>query len=308
MYDPINVKTISKAELVKEALNNKIYEGELKQRNLNEDNSLSIYDMKMEREKINNQFNDFTRKVKSDLLFESIYSLYKPCLKNRYSPRCESLSRHLVRQFIDEQGSDKLIREFKNRSYLLSEMHTLVKDYYKMIIERVDKNNPVTYNIDTDLRDEFFDKLDNEDFTSMSTIINQRIAGAMDEFIVDNIQTKAEIQEIINQTKERIDSKKEITKESAEEYTRLGKARIQRLKDRKRQNILNALVYNIAESAIRDPKIGEIYFNNNKLDIDLVVDEAAIIYGFLETVNSCKLDKVNEEYIKKFLDGFKYKK
>lgn len=307
MYDPINVKTISKADLVKEALNNKLYEGKTKQRKPLEENT-SIYEVQMEREKINKQYADFAKKVKSDLLFECIYALYKPSLYNRTSPRGESLSKHLVKQFIDEQGVDKLLREFKNRSSFLCEVQSLVKNYSNIILERVDKNNPATYNIDTDIRDEFFDKLDTEDFESMSSIVSQRISSAMDDFIVDNIQTKAEIQEIVNQTKERIDTKKEITKESAQEYDYLGRSRIQNLKDSKRQSILNALVYNITESAIKDPNLNKIYFKNNKPDIDLIVDESVIVYSFLETVNSCKLDKVNEEYIKNFLDNFKYKR
>ena len=307
MYDPINDRTMTRAELVKEALNNKMYEGETRKRKPVNENE-SIYERQMEQELTQRKFEEFVKKVKTDLVFESIYAIYEPTLKKRTSPRTTGLAKQLVKEFVEDKNPNTLLREFKTKSSLLSEVYSLVNKYSNLIIERVDKKNPVTYNIDTELRDDFFDNLKTEDFESMSTIINQRIASAIDDFVVDNIQTKAEIQDIVNQTKERIDTKKQITKESAEEYNLLGKFRIQNLKERKRQGILNALVYNITESAIKNPQLNEIYFDNGKPNIDLIVDEATTIYSFLETVNSCRLDKVDEKYIKNFLDGFKYKK
>ena len=41
------------------------------------------------------------------------------------------------------------------------------------------------------------------------------------------------------------------------------------------------------------------------LDVDLVVERAKVMYGFLETINTLQLEKVNAKYIEDILNNMK---
>lgn len=308
--EPLNIiNNYNTEDYILEEMANKYYEGEYRERKVFEDNEDDIgrilYEMQMEDKNAQLAYNDFKIKVKDDLLYEAILYMYKPTLKERISPRTEALSKTLVKDFIQENGSEKLLKDYRNKSYLLSELFNLVNEYSDAILEKVDRNDISSFVIDTDLKDDFFNTLETEDFQSISTLVNQRIAGAIDEFIIDNQQTKAQIRDIVNQTKERIDSKQNIPQDIEEEYRDICKTDIERLKRNKIKTVLECLIFNIAESSIKNPDLREIYFKDNKPDMDMIIDESITVYSLLETLNTCKLINVNEEYIINFLNSFK---
>lgn len=292
------------------ALESKIDGGDIKREpKKKKSKSEEIHDRKLEKKKIDEAYASFTRKVKEDLLFECLCNMYKPLLKKRTSPRTESIANNLVKEFIKEHNINTLLNNYKKKSLLLSEVSFFVEEQYPLIMETVDKDNPMTYDVDTELRDNFFDSLQAQEFDAMSSVLNQRIASAMDDFVIDNIQTKAEIRDIIQQTKERIDAKRDDVSEGViDHYNYVGRRRIQEAKQSRPKTILNALVYNITESAVKNEELKKIYTDESgKLDLDTIVDEAVTIYSFLEMVNTYKLDRVDKNYITNFLESFKTK-
>lgn len=44
---------------------------------------------------------------------------------------------------------------------------------------------------------------------------------------------------------------------------------------------------------------------SGKLDMPAVYESARVMYGFLETLNTLQLEKVDKEYIKEILDNMK---
>lgn len=293
-------------DYIEASLINSLHEGEIKDRTVDENEDIRQMLMEMQfGDQSLIEYDNFKTKVKDDLLFEAIYYVYKPTLKERISPRTEALSKTLVKDFISENGSYELLSRYKHESAFLSNLYSIIENYAGMILEKVDKSNPSTYSIDTNLKDDFFNTLEAEDFQSISTLVNQRIAGAIDEFIIDNQQTKAQIRDIVAQTKERIDTKQNIPQDVEESYNEQCKNRIANLKRNKRKTILEALIFNIAESAVKKPELREIYFSNNKPDMDIIVDEAVTVYSLLETLNTYKFARVNEDYIVKTLDSFR---
>ena len=63
---------------------------------------------------------------------------------------------------------------------------------------------------------------------------------------------------------------------------------------------------NLSRSIIKDEVVRENYITESgTLDTDLIVEASKVMYGFLETVNTLQLDKVDSAYIKKVLDGMK---
>lgn len=306
--DTLNIINNYNAEdYITASLISQLNEGETKDRNVDENDDIRniLMEMHLQGNQASLELDKFKTKVRDDLLFEAIYYVYKPTLKDRISPRTEALSKTLVKDFISENGSYELLKRYKHESSLLSNLYSIIENYAGMILEKVDKDNVNTFSIDTDLKDDFFNTLEAEDFQSISTLVNQRIAGAIDEFIIDNQQTKAQIRDIVSQTKERIDTKQNMPQDIEEAYNEQCKTRIANLKRNKTKTVLEALIYNIAESAIRKPELREVYFSGNKPDMDLIVDEATTVYSLLETLNTYKFARVNEDYIVKTLDSFR---
>lgn len=290
------------------ALQAKLEGGNIKPRKIEtKSKSQELYEMQAQKKAAEVAYSKFNKQIREDLLFESICKIYKPTLRKRTSPRTDSLADNLVKEFIRENGNiNALLNKYKKESLLLSEMVSVIEEYIPIILERVDPTNPNTFNVDTEVRDDFFNSLDGQEFDKISTVLNQRIASAMDDFVMDNIQTKAEIREVIQQTKERIDTKKDISDELTECYNMKGRKMIHDIKNNRPKTILNSIVYNISEAAMKNKDLNNIYTDvNGKLDMDMIVDESLTIYSFLETVNTCKLARVNTEYITNFLNSFK---
>lgn len=243
----------------------------------------------------------FVENVKSLLLGECIYKIYNESfgitIKNEGD---ESIKRSLVNGYIKENGVNNLLARFKYSSNLLSEMSLLVSKYTKSILEKADQEKDLS--IDPELKDDFFKDLNLLDSGEASESIRMRVTSAVDEFIQNNINNKMDIEDTLNNIKEKIAvTKDETVKES---YEHMAKRKISMIRNRKK-SIFEAMVYNMAESILKNDVLKNEYMNENKIDMDKVVDRTRLMYSFLETVNTLKIEKVNESYIESVLDSIK---
>ena len=233
---------------------------------------------------------------------ESICKILIPSFDNLVdTPRKESICKGLVKDFIKEETVDGLLNEFKRGSSLLYELYDITTRYSQAVFERCDKNDCNTFNVDTDLKDDFFTELEEGDLNKVSDTLNARISNALDEFITDNLETKSQIQDIINQTQERIDANKNMK----EAYNQTAERQIVDLKRKRSKGVLEGMIYNVTESSVIDDEMKSIYFENGKLNLDKIVEETALLYGFLEMVNLCYMKKVDEQYILDNINGLK---
>ena len=54
----------------------------------------------------------------------------------------------------------------------------------------------------------------------------------------------------------------------------------------------------LSKSVIEKESLRESYtLESGKIDIDRIVESVRCMYGFVETVNACKLEKINESYL-----------
>lgn len=297
----------TKSELVLEAVRGRLYDDEkstIKENKYQEYNT-KIEDMYEKDNQVVMEYLDFKKSVKEDLFAECMYKIYMPGLRNVESPRKYQIAKGLVKDYIQENGIDFLLRKCKYGSPLLYEMYELTNRYSDIILEEVDKNNPNTFNIDTELKDNFFDDIDaSKDLNTSSSLLRERISTALDDFLMDNVETKGAIEEIIQQTQERIEANKNT--DVRESYNELANRRIMELKERKPKGILESMIYNVSSSSIVNENMRSIYINENgKLDMDKIVDETCVMYGFLEMLNLCKFENVNEEYLLKNINNLK---
>ena len=61
------------------------------------------------------------------------------------------------------------------------------------------------------------------------------------------------------------------------------------------KSLFEFMVQNLATDLMKSNN--EAYKENDKINIGKVVESAKCVYGVLETVNTLKLENVNEEYI-----------
>lgn len=285
----------TQGECVLEALNNKLYENNRTRERKQEINENPLYKYYSDDITVNKEYNEFKVQVKEDLLAECMYKVLIPALQEVAGTRKYQISKGLVRDFIKEEGVDSLLRNFRKGSPVLYEMYDLTETHYQSVMEKVDKKDSNTFMIDTEDKDSFFDDLDASNLDGVSTILKERISTSIDDFVMDNVQTKADVNEIIQSTQERISATK--NESVIEELNRTANDRIATLNERRTKRVLEGMVYNVAESSMTNDSMRQIYCENGKINMDKVVDDTVVIYGFLEMVNMCKMRKVDDDYI-----------
>lgn len=158
-----------------------------------------------------------------------------------------------------------------------------------------------------------FDELNKEeDVQKAVEIIRSRIADAEETFIRNNAEDKKKIDELLNKisnnvkTIEDLDGKDDTKAKIAEESVRIYKRHIDSIKEHRNMTVFEKMSRNLSRSIIKDEAVRENYITESgTLDTDLIVEASKVMYGFLETINTLQLDKVDSAYIKKVLDGMK---
>lgn len=173
----------------------------------------------------------------------------------------------------------------------------------------LDKNGYPT--LDGQSRVDFYKDLDSKDIDSIVDIIRSRVNQDVEHFVTSNISDREKIKDALTQTQEKInkirakDEDKE--QELKESYENMCSQYITNVRYGREKGILENLVINISESAYKDPNMKAIYNNKDgvTLDMDSIVEDATVMYTFLETVNTLMMTKVDKEYIKDFLSSVK---
>jgi len=290
-----------RAMVQQDALRDKLRENKLLEENsIVEETRKAIFEAMAETQNKRANFFKFQTSVKKSLLAESIYKLFDMGLGiHEQSDMSNAIKINLVNSFIEENGVDRLLSEFKYKSLLLSEMSRIVTKYSKKIIESVDASNENTFTIDPLIKDDFFEELDMDDYKDASIAIRTRVTDAVDEFIQKNIEDKQELKDIIQDTQDKILAAK--TEEIKEGYTQISKQKMSKIRNARKINIFEAMVQELSKGVIRRNDLREVYTNNGKLDMDKIVESCKIMYTFLETVQTAKMANIDEEYIENIL-------
>ena len=112
------------------------------------------------------------------------------------------------------------------------------------------------------------------------------------------------VKAIQNRIKE-LGKKKKNNNSLKEAYIDSMERQIVDLKRKRSKGVLEGMIYNVTESSVIDEEMKSIYFENGKLNLDKIVEETALLYGFLEMVNLCYMNKVDEQYILDNINGLK---
>ena len=158
-----------------------------------------------------------------------------------------------------------------------------------------------------------FDELDKEeDVKKAVSLIRKRVSDAEETFIKRNTEDKKQINQLLNKisdnikTVEDIDDKDDGKSKVAEESANVARQRINEITEHRPLSIFEKLTRNLSTSIVRNTVTKEMYMTESgKLDMPAVYESARVMYGFLETLNTLQLEKVDKEYIKEILDNMK---
>lgn len=248
----------------------------------------------------------FKQEVTDTLVAETVYCLAASCtdsmiLENGYN---KDLLRVLSTNFVNENGSQNLLRKWRGTSYIMSEFAYIIQNNIDSICEKADPKNQATLKIRDDQKKKFFKDIDKVNADSAITAIRTKVKSATAEFIDSNNAAKEQIKSILDSTKKKIE-KNDKDENLKEAYAMNAKRKITDIRAGKTKGVFEAMVYSVSESAFKNEDAKKIFIENSSLNMDAVVEHCEVMYTFLETLNTLKLIKIDESYIEKLIADLK---
>lgn len=164
---------------------------------------------------------------------------------------------------------------------------------------------------DSEGKGKILDNLDKEeDVQKAIDTIRNRVADAEETFIKNNAEDKKKIDELLTKistnvkTVNDLDNKEDPKSKVAQESVQMAKRQIDMIKTNRPLTIFEKMTRNLSLNIVKDCAVRESFIEEHgQLDVDMIVETAKVMYGFLETVNTLQLEKVDEAYIKNVLEN-----
>lgn len=280
----------------------------------------AIWNKLNSRNRVDYSYIDYKKKLTDAYVTEGLVAIVDNCLnpvlvREQYH---QKLVRQLVTNFVNEEGSMKLLKKFRGTSYIMSEMAYAIETTVESILERADKDNPESFKPDKKDKDKFYDKLSKIEVGDAVDKITDRVQDQAAEFMNTNMSEKAELAASLSKTQqkvennkqklaEKVNSKKEQEKAAKieEGYIALGKRRATDIRNSKTKNVLEQMVYILSKAAIVNESAGKVFVDNSRLNMDKIVEHCETICTFITALDSLKIINVNEAYIEKMLRDMK---
>lgn len=270
-----------------------------------------LEDIKEKRKKVAESYSDFRRNIKEVLLSEAIYDIYSACLPK--SDEKNVIAENLVRNYVKENGVDNIFKKM-GKTIVNESIQHQVNTYWEIVVEKADKEDPETFRMSMSDKIAFLDDLNKEgDIANVKQAIALRVSNAEEEFINSNLEDKYDLDTIMDDTKARIDATKQDrymndeTKDQIEhEMVNISKQQMNNIRENRSQNVFEHMVRLLSESIITNESLLESYSDDSgKVDMSKIVESTRCMYGFLETLNTCRIEKIDESYISKVFDDMK---
>lgn len=280
----------------------------------------AIWNKLNSRNRVDYSYIDYKKKLTDAYVTEGLVAIVDNCLnpvlvREQYH---QKLVRQLVTNFVNEEGSMKLLKKFRGTSYIMSEMAYAIETTVESILERADKDNPESFKPDKKDKDKFYDKLSKIEVGDAVDKITDRVQDQAAEFMNTNMSEKAELAASLSKTQqkvednkqklaEKVNSKKEQEKAAKleEGYIALGKRRATDIRNSKTKNVLEQMVYTLSKAAIVNESAGKVFVDNSRLNMDKIVEHCETICTFVTALDSLKIINVDEAYIEKMLKDMK---
>ena len=280
----------------------------------------AIWDKLSSRNRNDFSYIDFKKKVTDAYVVEGLTVLVDNCLspiliREDYH---QKLVRQLVTNFVNEEGSAKLLNKFKSTSYVMSEMAYIIETTIQSILEKAKQDESKSFKLDKEDKEKFYTKLEKVDVDDAVTKITDRVRTQQQEFVNNNMEEKAALSAALTKTQNKVEDNKaklaekansEKAKESAvkveESYIAMGKRRATDIRNSRTKNIFECMVYNLSKAAMINESAGQTFIDNSRLNMDKIVEHCETLCTFITALDSLKIINVDEAYIEKMLADIK---
>ena len=280
----------------------------------------AIWDKLSSRNRNDFSYIDFKKKVTDAYVVEGLTVLVDNCLspiliREDYH---QKLVRQLVTNFVNEEGSAKLLNKFKSTSYVMSEMAYIIETTIQSILEKAKQDESKSFKLDKEDKEKFYAKLEKVDVDDAVTKITDRVRTQQQELVNNNMEEKAALSAALTKTQNKVEDNKaklaekansEKAKESAvkveESYIAMGKRRATDIRNSRTKNIFECMVYNLSKAAMINESAGQAFIDNSRLNMDKIVEHCETLCTFITALDSLKIINVDEAYVEKMLADMK---
>lgn len=158
-------------------------------------------------------------------------------------------------------------------------------------------------------KDKVLDDLEKEDDVKKAVeLIRKRVADAEESFIKTNAEDKKKIDELLAKISDNVKTVEDISNDDsadskiAQEHAMIAKRQIKDITENRPQSIFERMVRNLTRDITLNESLRVKFSDGGELDMGSVIESAKVMYGWLETVSTLQLEKVDGEYIKNILD------
>lgn len=252
----------------------------------------------MGRESTSARFTSFAQTVRTALVTESIYKIFKESMSDeiKNDRTSTSIMRAMVTEYVNENGYDTILNRMRTASSVTSSIYNTITETAKNILESVDKTNPDTFFIAPEMKDEFFKQLDYSDSQAISDAIHQRASDAMDDFVTANTKDHEDITAALQQAQEKIGNVPAEDDELRESYSMIARRKTTEVRNRPK-GVFHSMVTAMCESVMKNADMHDEFMTEGRLNIEKIVSRTHLMYTFMEMLNTSRIGKVDEAFI-----------
>ena len=262
---------------------------------------------------------EFKMNTRKTLLEMAIGAVFEEIIHEQHGDtRDMSIGKNVISEFVNEFGYDKLARNMLEQNLITSQMIGYCEEYYdKIVTEAVAKNKKKkgqdedhTFVMDKEVATAFLNDIEKLVPGKVITTIRGRVADSMQDFIDQQTQNKADIMEIYSKANDHAkQTKAKLTPDSAEAPANESvfsesvflKQRANKIYNRP-TNVLGAMVHSMCENTYKDNAMKQQYLNESgNTDMRHIINDCAVIYTALETMNTLGVHQFDGPYIQKML-------
>ena len=211
--------------------------------------------------------------------------------------------------FIRENGdASSLIYNMKKgyTTQFLSELASTIKNTQRLVLENIDSMDPNTYSFGPQVMDKYSDEVKGafgrEDLIDS---IATRVADAIKDFMVKNAEDKEKIIAAMTATKQKVDAMRDASDAVKEAYTNIGRRYITDIREKGPKSLFGEMVMTMSRSVVKteNAAVQEKFMDGAHLNMESIIKSVSTMYTFLETVNSMRLVKVDDAFVKELLES-----
>lgn len=251
-----------------------------------------------QRESVRARYQSFVETVRSTLVTEALYKIFSESVDEsiREDATNRSIMRAIVSQYVHENDYNEILSRMKTASAVMSEMYNTITDTVTAIKEATDQNNPNTFMVTDEMKDEFFKQLDYSDSEAVSDAIRTRVSDAMQDFVTANTKDHEDITATLQQAQEKIASIPEDDSQLREYYEMKARRHVNEIRNSPK-SVLHSMISAMCESVLKNQESHAEFLIEGHLDMDKIVTRTSMMYTFMEMLNTARIEKIDQAFI-----------